>query len=349
MNRRKLNPIATALSSFALALFVHAPLQAQEVIKLKVADWMPLTHHTVNEGGKVFMAKATELSKGRLQFEHFPAEQLGKAKDSLSLAQTGVADVVNIAPAYITEKFPLSGVIELPGIYEGACTGSNAFASLVKPGGLLDEQEYKPNGVRVLFSGAQGAYRVLTANKKINTVKDFSGLKLRTAGGPMDLTAALLEANSIRMPGPDVLPSLTRGTLDGVFWPLQSVKPWGLDKALKHMTPNLGVGSFMIVYAISDRAWKKLPPDMQKVIIEAGEHATRMHCQYIDANEAKTVADLQAGGIASTPLPDADVKQVQQGYAKIYGDWAAALDKRGKPGTGMVSAFQKAVSANTAK
>lgn len=326
-----------------LALALPCAVYAQETIRLKVADWMPLTHHTVNEGGKVFMAKATELSRGRLQFEHFPAEQLGKAKDSLSLAQTGVADVVNIAPAYITEKFPLSGVIELPGIYEGACTGSNAFASLVKPGGILDETEYKPNGVRVLFSGAQGAYRVLTANKRIAGVADFGGLKLRTAGGPMDLTAALLNANSIRLPGPDVLPSLTRGTLDGVFWPLQSVKPWGLDKALKHMTPNLGVGSFMIVYAISDRAWKKLSADLQKALLEAGEYATQAHCKYIDANETKTIAELQAGGITSTPLPEEDVRKISQGYARIHADWAGALDKRGKPGGDVLKAFQKAV------
>ncbi|MCD6674548.1 MAG: TRAP transporter substrate-binding protein DctP [Burkholderiaceae bacterium] len=319
---------------------------AQEVITLKVSDWMPLTHYTVSEGGKVFMAKAEELSRGRLKFEHYPAEQLGKAKDQLTLAQTGVADLANIAPAYITEKFPLSGVLELPGIYEGSCVGSYAYASMVRPGGVLHENEFKPNGVRVLFSGAIGAYRVLTANRKIEKASDFSGLKLRTAGGPMDRVASLLQANSIRLAGPDVLPSLTRGTLDGVFWPLQSVKPWGLEKALHHVTPNLSVGSFMIVYAISDRAWKKLPADLQEILVQAGDHATRTHCEYVDANEAKTARELEAGGIVPTPLPEADVKKIQAEYAKIHEDWATALDKRGKPGHDVLETFRKAVARN---
>lgn len=328
----------------ALTISANSLVVAQEV-KLKVADWLPLSHYTYSEGGKVFMDKATELSKGRIQFQHFPAEQLGKAKDAVALAQSGVADVVNIAPAYITEKFPLSGVLELPGIYEGSCKGGNALATLTKPGGLLDENEYKPNGVRVLFVGALGAYRILTAKKQVNTAEDLAGMKLRTAGGPMDQSAALLGANSIRMPGPDVLPSLSRGTLDGVFFPLQSLKPWGLVGALKHMTPNLSVGSFSMVYAISERAWQKLPADLQKVLVEAGNYATKAHCEYIDRSEVKTIEELQAGGIASTALPAKDIQKIHQGYAKIYSDWADALNKRGKPGTAVLETFQKALAS----
>lgn len=339
MKKSTLRQYSTTLLAGAVALALSAGAQAQDTVTLKVADWMPLTHYTVSEGGLVFMKKATELSNGKIQFKHYPAEQLGKAKDTLQLAQSGVADIVNIAPAYITEKFPLSGVAELPGIYEGACRGSNAFAKMAAPGGILYENEYKRNGVRVLFTGAIGAYRVLTASKQVSTAQDFAGLKLRTAGGPMDLTAAQLGATSVRMPGPDVLPSLSRGTLDGVFFPLQSVKPWGLQSGLKHMTPNLGVGSFVILYAISDNAWKKLSPDTQKVLTEAGQYATKAHCEYIDRTEAQTIVDLEAGGIAPTALPEQDVKAIGEKYATIHADWAGSLDKRGRPGTKVLEAF----------
>ncbi|MCB2191196.1 MAG: TRAP transporter substrate-binding protein DctP [Deltaproteobacteria bacterium] len=311
---------------------------------MKVADWMPLSHYTVSQGGLVFMKKATELSKGRIQFKHFPAGQLGKGKDMLQLAQRGVAEIVNIAPAYITDKFPLTGVIELPGIYEGSCNGARAFAQLVAPGGILYEQEYKPNGVRVLFVGPLGAYRVLTADREVKRAKDFKGLKLRTAGGPMDITAKTIGAVSVRMSGPEVLPSLTRGTLDGVFWPLQSVKPWGLQSGLKYMTPNLGVGSFVILYAISDKAWKKLSPEDQKILTEAGKYATKWHCEYVDTHEVKTIKWLEDYGIKPVPLPQKDVDMITDKYTKIYKDWATSLDKRGRPGTEALKAFQSALS-----
>lgn len=139
---------ATRLVSSALAItgavFSFGSAMAQEKITLKVAEWTNVTHTTQIEGVKAMMAKATELSKGRIQFQLYPSEQLGKAKDMQMLAQSGVADIVNIAPAYITEKFPLSSVVELPSIYEGACLSSYALGRMLKPGALLHEQEFKP-------------------------------------------------------------------------------------------------------------------------------------------------------------------------------------------------------------
>jgi TRAP-type C4-dicarboxylate transport system substrate-binding protein len=67
------------------------------------------------QGGKFFMDRATALSNGRIKFEWYPAEQLGKAKDLLALVQTGVADMADVVPGYVPDKLPLSGVAELPG------------------------------------------------------------------------------------------------------------------------------------------------------------------------------------------------------------------------------------------
>lgn len=341
-DRYALKPLRSLLAaSLALA---GAGTAIADTVTLRVADWMPETHHVAGVGGKAFMDKARELSGGRIEFKYFPAEQLGKAKDTLQIAQNGIADIVNIAPAYITDKFPLSGVAELPGIYEGACTGTHALEKLTTPGNSLYENEFKPNGVRVLFTAAIGAYRVMTASKPVNALEDFKGLKLRTAGGPMDQTAASLGAVSIRMAGPDVLVSLSRGTLDGVFWPIQSVKPWGLQNDLKYWTSNIGVGSFVAYYAISEKKWRQLPADIQKVLQEAGTYASKFHCDYVDENEGKEIAALQAAGIKPIELPPADAAKVQAGYADIYASWADGLEKRRKPGNTILRDFQAAVS-----
>jgi hypothetical protein len=46
---------------------------------------------------------------------HYPAQQLGKATDMLKLTQTGVADIGYVAPAYASDKMPVSEVAILPG------------------------------------------------------------------------------------------------------------------------------------------------------------------------------------------------------------------------------------------
>lgn len=341
----KLNAMRRTLlaAGLAAAVPVATPAMAQEKVRLKFADWMPVSHYTVANAARPFMDKATEFSKGGIEFQYFPAEQLGKAKDALTLLQSGVADIADISPAYMTEKFPLSGAAELPAMFRTACEGTYAYARLVKDGGSLAASEFKPNGVRVLVSVAYAPYKVLTTNRKVESLKDFEGLKLRTAGGAMDLTASKLNAVSVRMPGPDILPSLSRGTLDGALAPLQSVKVFDLQTALKHMTTDVSLGSFITVYAISERAWNRLSPQMREALVKAGEHATKTHCEYVDAQEPKVIAELEKDGVKPNTMAPGQLKVVEDALVSVQKDWAATLDKRGRPGTKVLSDFTQAL------
>lgn len=317
---------------------------AQDKVQLKFADWMPTSHYTVKQAAHPFMDKVKELTKGRVEFQYFPAEQLGKAKDLLTLLQSGAADIVNISPAYISDKLPLSSVAELPAMFDTACQGSNAYATLVKEGGILASQEFKPYGARVLVSVAYAPYKVVTTHRKVETVKDFAGLKLRTAGGAMDMTSTRLGAIPVRMPGPDILTSMTRGTLDGSLVPLQSVKVFDIQTAAKNMTTDVSLGSFITVYAISDRAWNRLPADVRTALTEAGAHATQTHCAYVDTQEPKVIAELEKDGVKSSTMAPGQLKALNEQLADVASDWAAALDKRSRPGSAVLTDFRKAVS-----
>ncbi len=306
--------------------------QAQESVTLRFADWMPESAFTTAYGAKAFMDKAKELSGGRIDFQYFPAEQLGKGSESLTLLQNGVADIANVAPAYVSERLPLSGVVELPGAVTDSCTAAGKFYDMVQPGAVLYEAEYKKNKVRPLFTANLGPYRVLTNNQNLSSPVDFSGLKLRTAGGAMAMTADQLGSNPIRMQGSDVLPSLSRGTLDGVFWGLISVEDWSLEKALDQMIPNLSVGSFNVTYSISDRTWDKLSPELREILVKAGQYANQNHCDYVNHAETQAITDLEEKhGIQPLNLPENELVKIQGKLTEVHKKWAEPLNKRGLP------------------
>ena len=56
------------------------------------------------------MDRAVELSKGKIKFEWYLGEQLGKAKDLLALVQTGVDEMADVEPSYLPDKLPLTDV-----------------------------------------------------------------------------------------------------------------------------------------------------------------------------------------------------------------------------------------------
>ena len=174
----------------------------------------------------------------------------------LKLTQTGVADIGYVAPAYASDKMPVSEVAMLPGAFEHSCQGTLAYWKLAR-NGVIAQQDYTPNNIRLLLAVSLPQYRIFTVKAPVKDVGDVTGLKLRSTGGAQDLTLRAIGAVPVRMAAPDAYESLSRGTMDGLLFPLESVVAYGADKLVKYSTDGLGFGSFIVSYSISDSRVEK--------------------------------------------------------------------------------------------
>lgn len=277
----------------------------------------------------------------QVEFQHYPAEQLGKSKDMLSLAQSGVADVTAVLPSIISDKMPLSTVAELPSSFSSACAGTLAYWRLAKDG-ILAREEFTPNGVRVLFSSLLSPYQLLT-KKEFSSLKDLQGLKIRTAGGAKDLAAVRLKGVAVRMAAPEVYESLSRGTIDAILWPLNGLTTYNLQNLVRYSTVEENFGNVVINYVISESRFKSLPENVQRVMLSVGEEATKRACARVDDSAAATIDDLKAMGITMVSLAPADRAELQSLMNTVAVEWAQALDKRAKPGSQVHAAFTEAL------
>lgn len=330
------------LAATLVALAASAPAAYAQQVKLRVADSFPVGHFIPEVATKTWMAEVTKATNGAVTFEYFPAEQLGKAKDLLALTVSGVADVGYVAPSYISDKLPLSGVAELPGQFAESCAGTEAYWNLAKPGGILDKREFAPNGVRVLFAFVLPPYQFFLAKAKLESLKSLEGLKIRPTSGGVEVVRRL-KAVPVQIPAPEVYESLSRGTIDGVVFPISSIFAYNLQGLLKYATIGESLGSFVATYAISGRKWKALPPNVQKAMADAGEAAMRRMCKYVDENVSKDTDKLRQQGVTMVQLPAADKKKLAELTTDAGAVWAESLDKRGKPGTEVFKAFRAAL------
>ena len=314
-----------------------------EPVKLRVADSFPAGHYIGEKITKVWMADATKRANGALAFEYYPSEQLGKAKDMLSLTTSGVVDIGYVAPSFVTDKLPLSGVAELPLNFSESCPGTRAYSKLVDQDGILAKRELGPAGVRVLFSLVLPPYQAFLGKKTIEGLKTLEGLKIRTSGAAKELAVRKLGATPIQMPTPEVYESLSRGTIDGMLFPFSSIYSYDLQGLLKSATVGENLGSFIVAYMISDRKWKTLSPEAQKALSEAGAAATEAACKIAQETEAADRDRLKALGVSLVEFNAADKAKVRADMAVVSGEWAANLDKRGKPGSDVLKAFEAAL------
>src|SRR5690625_4367764 len=231
-----------AFSGALLGVAVAASAQTT----LRIGDSLPSGHYIAEGLIEFWMDEVKDQLGDDIDFDHFPAEQLGKAGDMLSLAQTGVLDISYIGPSYVSDKMPLSAVAQLPGMFTSSCEGTLAYWELVKPGGLLYELEFEPNEVRPLMALVLAPYQIYTSRRPIENIESFKGLKLRSTGGAMEETVLNLEAIPVQMAAPDTRDALSRGTLDGLVFPNSSLQPYDLHGLLKYATDGVSLGSFEI-------------------------------------------------------------------------------------------------------
>lgn len=333
------NPSRRGLAA-ALCLCAAAAASAQAPIKIKIADSFPVGHYLPKYMifPMIERLKASPAAKG-YEFEYYPAEQMGKAKDLLALTQAGVIDIAYVAPGFVSDKMPLSVVAELPLDFSGSCKGTLAYYNLAKPGGMLAKKEFEANGVRLLFTVVLPPYQLVT-RKPFTTLKEIEGMKIRTSGSAKELVLKKVKATPVLIPTPEVYEALSRGTIDGVLFPINSLAPYDIHKLSKGATIGENFGSFVGNIVISEKRWQTLPAAMQKELATLSEEITRSTCAQVERDEAGETEKARQAGVVFVTLSASDKTVVATAMSEVAKDWADNLDKRGRSGSEVLDAFK---------
>lgn len=322
-----------------------APVLAQEAT-IKIADSLPADHIITQETTEKFIERVEAEISDRIAFEHYPAQQLAKAPDILSITQAGIADIGYIVPSYVSEKMPLGGVVELPGEIASSCEGTLAFASLVMPGGMLDEREFAPNGVRALYVVALSPYQAVFSERAgVTSLADFEGMKIRSNPGATELSLQSIDGTPVRMTPPEIYDAMTKGTIDGALLPFTSTFSYGLNEVVGSATEGANFGTVGITYSISQRKWDSLDPEIQEILTRVGREVTEEACQAFDAAEEELARELETQGATLFQFSDEEQTRVSESFASVADDWAETLDARGQAGTEVLEAFRSEVEA----
>jgi TRAP-type C4-dicarboxylate transport system substrate-binding protein len=333
---------ASAIAAIALAASLAAalPAQAQEK-KIKYAHLYPATHYLYTEGAKIFQDKVTQATNGRIQFESYHAGQLGKG--GASMLASRIVDTALLLPSFEPTQLPLTSVSELPGLYRTSCEATAKLWNIVKDGAPLNDAEYKPKGIKVLYVAVLPPYNMMTTGRKVASMKDMAGLKIRANGAAMDKTVQSLGAIPVRVAGPELYDALTRGTVDGAFWPVGATKTYGLEKVLRYLTkgPQLGSGSTLI--GMNMKVWNALSAQDKAVFTQAAAETQKHLCAYMDKDAENSMAQLvKDDGLVVSTLSNDEMAHWQTLFEPIASGWAKEMDSTGRPGSALLKAFREA-------
>lgn len=335
---------AAAAITLATGLAAGAAL-AQDRIELKIAHPFPTTHYLVEHGLDVWVAALKQELGERVNFTIYPAQQLGKSAELLDLAANGVADLVLTATSYHPSQLTVSAVAELPGMFSDICVGSRASMELSAKDAFFDAVDFAPNGVRAIYNASLPIYNVVTATRAVERLEDLAGLKLRTTGSAMDMTARALGAVAVRMPSAELFEAAQRGTVDGALYLYNGMPPYDLQSVFKHSTEGVSMGTTHLVLLMNRERFDALPADIQEAFLRHGAAAAENNCAWMAANDAAVRDRMVAeDGLRVIALGADEKARWEERLAVVADEWAESIGTQGKPALDAYRAAVKRLS-----
>lgn len=337
MNGSRILIAATLVFSMGSTAF------ADNIVKLKFGSHLPANHPGVTEDAAIFMKTAKELSNNTIDFDFYPAQQAGKANQMFDLVKAGAVDLGAISSSVVsTDKLPIMGLWDVPGLVKDTCSIVKAMLVLGAPGGDVYEKGFKPNGVRALGYEPFPPFG-LQSRVPIKSIDDLKGLKIRAAGGFTELAVQKLGGVPVKMAAPEVFQSLQRGTVDASIFAFLSSKSYDLPSIARYGATGFGFSTGGNLLMISERKFQSLSADQQKALIEAGKKASENWCKYADQTESKDIEEMRANGLdIHTWTPD-EVAKLKSTLADLPTEWAKSLDARGLSGSLVLEKYIQAV------
>ncbi|MGE3369863.1 MAG: TRAP transporter substrate-binding protein DctP [Rhizobiaceae bacterium] len=327
---------AAAVAAFAV------PASAQDVITLKVADSYNPNHYISVNGTVPWMKRVEELAGGKVKFEYFPAEQLGKMADLPSLMKAGVADIVLIPTGVFAADYPLTSVATLPGFGTSSTETSLAYWDIVSKDGPVRE-EYASKGFRPLVYFCTPQHEIVSRTE-MASLDDLKGLKVRaTAGVPSQIISAI-GASPVQVSPPEMYTSIERGTIDGAFVPYPSARGYKLDEVIKSATHNAALGSIVTGYSTTEATWAKLPDEVKAAFEQANREFLERITAFQDDATSKDKQFLEEKGIKLLTI-DASMKSaLDAAVAPIVGGWVSEMEGKGLKGQEVLDAWTAALT-----
>lgn len=279
------NPIQVAVIAVSIALTTGGAM-AEEVTWKMATPWGG--GPWLERDAKGFAKNVENLTDGRITINVFPG---GTLSNPLKVTEAVNRGVVEIGHNWMAYDWGRDRTTALFAGYAGSPTPEGYLMWLYEGGGLELWQAYRDEKFNVVSfpCAVIGTEIFLHSNKKVQTLEDFKGLKLRTSGAWAEI-ASNLGASTIVMPGAEVYTSLDRGVIDATEWGSPEInKPTGFTDIAKYVVvPGMHQPGGVLECEINKDVWAGLSEEDQHAI------ATAARLSMYESWSAGSYADLSA-------------------------------------------------------
>ncbi|MDE0061097.1 MAG: TRAP transporter substrate-binding protein [Defluviicoccus sp.] len=316
-----------------------APVSAQAET-VRIANWVPSVHHMTNTLAE-WAESAKQASGGKLKLT-VDKTALAKPPGQYDLAVNGIRDIAWGVPAYTPGRFVALRLWEIPFLSPSAVVGSQAAWMWYEKNGLI-AKEFADTHLLTVWVHGPG---ILHTKKRIATLEDLQGVKLRVGGGGIFL-AKQLGAVPVAMPATKAHESLLRGITAGAFFPFEAIRGFRLEKLVTHhlLVPG-GLYTVPFFLTMNKKKWASLSREARDALTEAGGRAgAKLIGKHWDEGDKIGRQIARDNGNTIEEITPAEFEKWSARTDKIVVEYLAKMKKAGHDGEALLADLKASVAS----
>ena len=345
VSHRSLLGIATATS---LLLFSGHASSAPEIIKLTAVDGYPPKALQVKTFIEFFIPEVdkrlAKSGKYKIRWNQAFSGQIVKVKHVLTGMQKGLGDIGTVTSVFHQDKVPMQAIAYVtPFVTADPVLLSRTVDGLAEQFPAMKKAWLKYNQVLLTSYSVIDSYN-LFFRQKVTKVEDFKGKKIAGAGINMRW---LTGTGATPVIGSMVhyYNKLKTGAIDGsMLWTDAAVKFKLVEGAKYLLKADIGTANSKALTMNLD-AYNRLPEAVRNVIHDVTREYRDYTASAAMSKAGKAFESYKKKGGTIIQMSQAARVHWANTMPNIAKDWASGLDKKGLPGTKMLTAYMNKMRA----
>ncbi len=325
--------VTIILAMLMVGLVSSPSLAKEKKVNIRFSTWHVPAGADVRKLWIPMLEEMKKRSNGRITYTMYSGGALGKGPDHFDIVKTGLSDMGYATLSWTPGRFRLTDVLSSPIVcpakWKGVEAGMAMYDRMLSP-------EFKD--VKVLhINNCVMAH--LWTTKKVTTLEDMKGMKIRSPGGLQTRAIQALGATPVFMPLGDVYLSMETGVIDGVVTCPALVKAFKLNEVASYGVPT-SFGCVSEGLFVNKRFWNRIPEDLKPVIESVGRDAYKI-AGIFDENWYESVMAEFKATMEISQLSSAEQNRWDERFSGMLAAWAGELEAKGLPAEKALTTFKE--------
>jgi TRAP-type transport system periplasmic protein len=305
-----------------------------KTFNLKYSGFFPQTDP--NETMAVWWCdELQKRTNGRVKIQMFFGESLGKIFDGPKMLRAGIADIGQFAQS--TPEFPILGLTDAPYVIPNpstVTTSVKAFWAMYDKGLLKELSDFKP-----LWWQAMEPRNVIFAKKRVSTLEELKGMKMRGLPGVQTALLDALGAVGVALPSSDVYTALERGTIEGLI----TVPAFAINFKIGELSKYWlweDVGGGGNIMCMTRKTYDSFPADIKKIIDQLNGEAQTRYTKMVQDRVAQNKEALKKAGFEVYYLAPTEHERWRKVAQQVIDKMVTDMEAKGLPAKAAVETMR---------